>query len=71
MDKKFPYHYRVPVDVDFAIKTPGAKDSNFEQTSDKKASRKMFSNGDELFQFTSKEYVDLFSTFEISIVRLD
>ncbi|HEY4399886.1 MAG TPA: hypothetical protein VGM95_05105 [Lactobacillaceae bacterium] len=69
MDKEFPYHHRLPRDFQFKLETPSAEGRIIEQLGSSKAVRQTFANGDELFTLFSDDYVDIFSTFEITITE--
>ncbi|MBZ5969012.1 hypothetical protein [Leuconostoc gasicomitatum] len=67
MDKDFPYHYRIDKGSQFKYETPSSVGRNIETIGSPSATRITFDNGDELFQIFSRDFVDLFSTFELKI----
>ena len=67
MEKEFYYHYRVKRGVNFKHETPSYERKDLEIIGTTDVSKTSFTNGDELFRITSKEYIDIFSTFELKI----
>lgn len=67
MNKEFLYHRRLNKDTQFKYETPSSEGRKIETIGSPNAFRFTFANGDELFQIVSKDYVDLFSTFELKI----
>lgn len=67
MDKEFPFHYRIKAGSKFKFETPSAEGRELEVIGNANAVREIYATGDELFHFHSKEYIDLFSTFELTI----
>lgn len=69
MDNQFPYHYRLLKGTKFNFDYPSNKGRKMETFGSPRALRISFPSGDELFQIISKDFVDLFSTFEIQIEK--
>jgi len=66
MDIDFKYHYRFPSGENYSVAMPKGYSQDLINIS-KGTFRNVYPNGDEVIQVISKDYVDLFSTFELEV----
>lgn len=69
MDIDFKYHYRFKNGENRSVSMPDGYTQELANSS-MVTMRRVYPNGDEVIQVISKDYVDLFSTFELEVTPL-